>query len=331
METRTAAVIGVTCLLIVSCKTLNMEPGIETARTRDAIEVPEAAEEELAVEELRASIDLEQNIIYVEKPVYIPEGEETPPSVKKGIESVEQSNAEGIMKPEEYSHAARLYEYNPDQVYEVYTQILRTTDIYLEPGEMVLDTPFVSNSERWIIGAGINQTNGAIIQHVYIKPKEANLEATLIINTDRRVYHLTLRSYRSVHMPMVKWSYPINAGFPSRYVGKLARETEGVELETAVEYVDPRYLSFAYRLKFNLLRRPSWIPRRVYDDGKKTYLYFEEQILQRELPGIFENRNDVINYRVKGNLIIIDKLIEKVTVQYRNERIRITKKREKKA
>jgi type IV secretion system protein VirB9 len=71
------------------------------------------------------------------------------------------------------------------------------------------------------------------------------------------------------------------------------------------------------------------MPRRVYDDGKKTYLYFDPQVLQRELPGIFENRNDVVNYRVKENLIIIDKLIERITVQYRKERITVTKKKEK--
>jgi type IV secretion system protein VirB9 len=305
-----------------------MEPGMEITRAGELIEIPEPTEEELAVEEIEAGLDLSQNIIYVEKPVYIPAGEREP-AKERGIKSVEESNAEGVMSPAEYSHAARLYEYNPDQVYEVYTQPLRATDIYLESGETVLDVPFVSDSERWIIGAGVNLAGGAGIQHVYVKPKEAGLEATLIINTDRRVYHLLLRSYRTVYMPMVKWSYPLNEGIPRRYIGKLARETEDVEIGTAIEYVDPRNLSFDYRLQFNIFRRPAWIPRRVYDDGKKTYLYFDEQVLQRELPGIFENRNDVINYRVDGELIIIDKLIEKVTIRYRNENIRITKKRSK--
>jgi type IV secretion system protein VirB9 len=310
------------------CKTINLEPSMDITRTGEPIEVPEPTQEEAAIEELKASLDLEQNIIYVEKPVYVP-AQQAEMLKESGKQSVLNSNAEGIILPEEYSHAARLYEYNGDQVYEIYTQILRTTDIYLEPGELVLDTPFVSDSERWIIGAGINQANGFIIQHVYVKPKDINLEASLIINTDRRVYHLVLRSYRDVYMPMVKWSYPINSGFPARYTGRLARETDGVNIETEIEYVDPRYLSFDYRLQFNIFKRPSWIPRRVYDDGKKTYLYFDPQVLQRELPGIFENRNDVINYRVDENLIIIDKLVERITVQYRDERIRITKKKGK--
>jgi type IV secretion system protein VirB9 len=328
MNRKTAAVLFMTGVLGTGCKTVDMEPATEIRRTGEPIEIPEPTEEEQAIEALKAEIDLEQNIIYVEKPVYIPDPEPGRPR-ESGVRSVTESNTAGIIKPEEYSHAARLYEYNPDQVYEVYTQILRTTDLYLEPGETVLDVPFVSDSERWIIGAGVNQANGYIIQHVYIKPKETNLEASLIINTDRRVYHLTLKSYQSVYMPMVKWSYPINSGFPSRYVGDLARETGEVSLEGEIEYVDPRYLSFDYRIRFNIFKRPSWIPRRVYDDGKKTYLYFDPQILQRELPGIFENRNDVINYRVHENLIVIDKLIERVTVRYRGENVTIQKKKGK--
>lgn len=332
MKVKTAAAPAIIVLIAITgtpgCKTIDMEPATELKRTEEPIEVPEPTEEEQAVEEIKANIDLAQNIIYVEKPVYIPAPDTVKPR-ESGVRSVAESNAEGIVKPEEYSHAARLYEYNPDQVYEVYTQVLRTTDVYLEPGELIIDTPFVSDSERWIIGAGVNQTNGYLIQHVYIKPEEANLEASLIINTDRRVYHLTLRSYASVYMPMVRWSYPINAGIPSRYVGPLARETEGVTLGPEMEFVDPRYLSFDYKIQFNIFKRPSWIPRRVYDDGKKTYLYFDPQVLQRELPGIFENRNEVINYRVHENLVIIDKLIEKITVQYRKERITVMKKKEK--
>jgi type IV secretion system protein VirB9 len=311
----------------MGCKTLDMDPGMEIKRTGEPIEeIEEPTEEEAAVEALKASLDLDQNIIYVEKPLYIPAPQEKE-AKQAGIESVRKSNAEGIIKPEDYSHAARLYEYSADQVYEVYTQILRTTDIYLEPGELVLDIPFVSDSERWIVGAGVHQTNGYTIQHVYIKPKESNLEASLIINTDRRVYHLILRSYNTVYMPMVKWSYPINAGFPSTYVGRLAQAADGIGVEPEIEYVDPRYLSFDYKLQFNVFKKPNWIPKRVYDDGKKTYLYFEPQVLQQELPGIFENRRDVINYRVSENLIIIDKLIEKITVKYRSERITIKKKK----
>jgi type IV secretion system protein VirB9 len=68
------------------------------------------------------------------------------------------------------------------------------------------------------------------------------------------------------------------------------------------------------------------MPRLVYDDGKKTYIVFNEQALQRELPAVFENPRDIINYQAHGELVVIDKLIERVTVKYQHKVITMAKK-----
>ena len=44
-----------------------------------------------------------------------------------------------------------------------------------------------------------------------------------------------------------------------------------------------------------------------------------------EMPGIFENKADVVNYRVQGNILVVDKLIETITVKYKNQKITIEK------
>ena len=57
--------------LMVSCKTVDLEPRPEVEKG----EIPEQeppTEEEVAIEELKASIDVQSQIVYVEKPVYIP-------------------------------------------------------------------------------------------------------------------------------------------------------------------------------------------------------------------------------------------------------------------
>jgi type IV secretion system protein VirB9 len=309
---------------LVSCKTIDLEPRVEVKKGKihpDEVKT----KEEVAVEELQATLDVQKQIVYVERPIYVPASEAAPPPGAAGVDSVKKSTEEGTIKPENYSHAARIYAYDPDQVYEVYCQVVRTTDIYLQPGEVVIDSPFVSDTERWIIGAGVNQQNGTIVQHIYVKPKQAGLDATLIINTTLRVYHIVLRSYNSVYMPIVKWTYPVD-DLPQRYAQDVLKE---MEISNGMDTVDPSLLSFDYKLIFNVFNRPKWIPHRIYDDGKKTYLEFDEQVLQMELPGIFENRADVVNYRVQGKLVIIDKLIEKITVKYKNQKITIEKKRVK--
>jgi len=275
----------------------------------------------------------EPRVIEVERPVYVPEKTtqpQTPPV--RGTAAVEASNAKGILKPSEYSKAAMVYDYDPDWVYEVYTQPLRASDIRLENGEKAAEAPFISDSERWLLGAGVSYENGEAIQHIYVKPAEANLEASLIINTDRRVYHIILRSYREVHMPIVRWRY-FSTGMPEHYIGRVKGSGAGTAAQAGEgenglpSYPDPRSLSFAYRINYGLFQKPSWLPERVYDDGKKTYITFPKDVLTAELPAVFENRSDVVNYRVWENIIIIDKLVTEITVKKEGREITIVKKK----
>jgi type IV secretion system protein VirB9 len=311
------------------CQTVNLEPGIDrNESTPDEDGAPDGQEYE--EERERALVKTEREYVFIERPVYVPLQESSRRGTA-GIASVQDSNAEGTIAPEDYTHASRIYDYDPDQVYEIYTQVLRLTDIYLEPGELSLDDPFVSDSDRWIVGAGVSQENGALIQHIYIKPKSAGLEATMIINTDRRVYHLLLRSYTAVYMPMVRFRY-YDSVIRRTYIPGVSPNPAERSLEQdsteQLEYIDPRYLSFNYTARYGLFRRrPAWMPNRVYDDGKKTYIVFPEAVLQREMPGIFENKNDIVNYRVLANIVIIDKLIEKITIQYQNRSITVEKKK----
>jgi type IV secretion system protein VirB9 len=235
---------------------------------------------------------------------------------------VRESNNAGILSPKDYSHAAIVYEYNSDLVYEAYTQPLRVTDICLEPGEIALEAPFVSDSERWILGAGVNYENNLSVQHIYVKPASSGLSASLIINTNRRVYRLILRSYADVHMPVVRWRY--SAVFPQNFFPSPLSDYSDKNNSSSI---DPGMLSFNYRIKHSLFNKPGWIPDLVFDDGSKTYIRFPAQVLQKEMPAVFENKRFILNYRVLGNMIVIDKLIEELTVKIERSEISITKKR----
>jgi type IV secretion system protein VirB9 len=274
-------------------------------------------------------------IIQLEKPVFIPEKEAAAAAkTASGWAAVAASNADGIKKPADYSHAAMVYDYDRDWVYEVYCMPLRTVDVRLEPGEAALEAPFVADSERWMLGAGVSQEGGAQVQHIYVKPTRADISASLIINTDRRVYHLILRSYAEIHMPLVYWRYP-GTGLPFSFFAPDTPIMQGAARNgfTAVNEgdedapsADPRFLSFNYKITYGWFKKPRWLPRHVYDDGKKTYIEFDTQIARGAMPGIFENRSGVLNYRVYGNLIVIDKLIEEITVTLEEKEIRIRKK-----
>lgn len=294
-----------------SCATVDVEKNLSDA----GIGRPEK------IEDLPASVMADAGTAVVRQPVFVPE-REAPRAPASGTAAVQESNRAGIIRPSDYSHAAMVYDFNPDWVYEVYGQPLRVCDITLEPGEQVAETPFISDSARWVLGAGVSYARGLPVQHIYIKPSEAGIEASLIINTDRRVYHIILRSYRDTFMPIVRWRYPSTA-MPNNYIAPPQAEAADDTRPTA----DPRFLSFNYRITYNWFRKPYWLPELVFDDGSKTYITFPATVLNREMPTVFENRRDVVNYRVNGNLIIIDKLVENITVRIDDTLISIAKKR----
>jgi type IV secretion system protein VirB9 len=306
-------------LLLASCATVDVEKKVKNTGAGSSPEDPVPV----------VPVDIPPNpmVIEIERPIYVPEqsGPGAAP-VRTGSQVVQSSNTEGIIGPSEYSRASMIYDYHFDCVYEIYTQPLRVTDIRLEPGEKAVETPFISDSERWMLGAGVHFENAQAVQHIYIKPTIINLTASLIINTDRRVYHVILRSYRDIHMPMVRWRYPLS-GMANNYIVPLDKETASVADSLEIAGIDPRFLSFNYRITYGLFRKPRWLPELVYDDGKKTYITFPEKVLQSELLAVFANRNDVINYRVAGNLIIIDGLMEALTVRMDNRKITIEKKK----
>jgi type IV secretion system protein VirB9 len=311
---------------IVSCASVDIQKRVKTQARAGAAGNP-SDREIIAV-----PIDERPPPQIVERPVYVPSDKESGKPAAKQPDGIDVTRAAmgGILQPQDYEHAAIIYDYDDNWVYEVYCQPLRATDIRLQNGEKIAEPPFISDSERWKVGAGVSYEDGDAVQHVYIKPNVSRLEASLIINTDRRVYHLILRSYNTVHMPKVRWRYPGNS-LPRNFAAAPDpnRPAAVVVDPDAAIFADPRFLSFNYRVTYALFRKPRWLPKLAYDDGKKTYITFPEESLQAELPAVFENRADVVNYRVARNVIVIDKLIEAVTVRIGKRSVVIRKQKGK--
>lgn len=301
-------------LLVFSCRTIDYEKSVY-----DGGSGPQGSNASLP--DVLSDLFAKPEVIVVERPVFVPQAEAAARTPAAGQAAVRESNRDGILLPQDYSHAAVVYEYDADLVYEVYCQPLRVTDVCLEPGELAVEPPFVSDSERWILGGGVSYENNLAVQHIYVKPASAGLSASLIINTSRRVYRIILRSYSDVHMPVVRWRY--SPSLPGNFLQLPSSENKNSDSS----YIDPQFLSFNYRVTYSLFKKPYWLPELVFDDGSKTYIRFPAQVLQREMPAVFENRRFILNYRVMGSLVVIDKLIEEITVKIENTEIVIVKKR----
>ena len=313
-------------LLFVSCKTIDLE-------YLDS-DIPEAEQDTDSVnyyiEEKLRTQDVEDTVFVVEKVVYrpeLPERENTVPQTAAGMDTVIESYGQAVVKPEEYKSGAIMYQFNENQVFEVYTEPYQLTDIVLEPGESVIANPLISEDEQvWELTAGVSKdgATGESIQHLFLKPVYAGLDSTFIIMTDRRTYHFRIMSFDDVHMAMVRFKFPkvSSDGWNSTSLNTFVSG----EL---VQASDPDMLSFDYKVTYSIFKKPEFLPKRVYDDGKQTYIIVDEIVLHKELPVLFNESEELMNYTVKANMFIVPRLITKATLRLNGQKVTIEKKKTK--
>jgi len=272
--------------------------------------------------------------IYIEKPIYYPESASQTPS--RPGDAVTEAMSRGVMKPKDYNGALMLYDYDGGLVYQVYTMPLRVTDVYLEPGEKLIEQPFCGDTTRWTIGGGVSKAAGVDTQHLYLKPSEAGLETTLIVNTDRRIYHLIIKSFKDTFMMAVMWHYP-GLGVPLDFLFKDNEKTSRLEREggqrtdqaegaASAVAVDPALLSSDYMVSYPKDHPPQWLPELVLDDGGKTYIVLPDTVIHHELPAVFGENGELVNFRVKDNVIVIDRLLRKMQLKLRDVTVEVRKK-----
>jgi len=326
-------IILIASLIFMSCKTTHFDTmGAEKETNKNEFTSLEREEkhnedelEEMYVEELLKEIDIEKTVVYVEKPIYYPADEKLDKPSLTGKDAVNQSTESALQSPNKFVYGTMYYDFDPDFVYEIYCQPYRVTDLQLEPGEQVIEMPFLSEEKVWEIGAGVSRSGGVDTQHFFLKPAYSGLVTSFIIITDKRVYHLLLKSFKDTYMTQVKWKYPNSMPFTIKSDAMIGINKS----ENSFNLVDPRFLSFDYKMTYSIFKKPYWLPVRIYDDGKKTYIAMNETVLHMTSPVLFNNKNERINYSVDKNLIVINELIEKVTLRVGKEKVTITKKKTK--
>jgi type IV secretion system protein VirB9 len=79
------------------------------------------------------------------------------------------------------------------------------TDIALQEGEQLVGSGPVTAGDtvRWIIGDTESGPANAKRVHILVKPTRPDVVTNLVINTDRRTYHMELRSTEKTYMASV--------------------------------------------------------------------------------------------------------------------------------
>ncbi|MBR2461617.1 MAG: TrbG/VirB9 family P-type conjugative transfer protein [Spirochaetaceae bacterium] len=311
---------------LISCKTVDLEPKNEVVEEKE-IELGEVELKnmkiQLQVDELMKENDLEPTFIVVEEPKVYELSSLPQEKNLSGTAALKQNLEDITIIPEYKDGRLQGWVYRENAVYKVICQTYHSTMILFEPGEELVENPYISESEVWKISRGIGQKDGLPQHHLVIKPDYSGLNSTLIVVTNKRIYQMELESTKTTYMPKVSWVYPRAIQDSESWI----RWQQSKQLTTEFTGVDPEVLSFDYKMRHPVLNKPNWLPTQVYDDGIKTYIILDNMSLLTEYPVAFNERNEIINYRTKENTIIIDQLIEKVTLRLGKQKVIITKKK----
>ena len=230
------------------------------------------------------------------------------------------ANAAARVEPigEQFINAIQRYTWTEGALYQVYAKPGQITDIALQEGEQLIGPGPVAAGDtvRWMIGDTVSGTGPSARVHILVKPIRSDIMTNLVINTNRRTYHIELRANPSVYMASVSWIYP-----QDELIALRLAEEAAVRAEPVASGIPLSALNFAYRIDGD---RPDWRPLRVFDDGRQLFVEFPERIAQREMPPLFavgsDDRAELVNYRVSGRFMIVDRLIERAELRMGDRR-----------
>jgi type IV secretion system protein VirB9 len=263
----------------------------------------------------RREPDPQLPVRYVEVPTPLPLPGQLKPVGKEAArkkdarppsERVTGANAAARFEPvkDGYINAIQVYPYTKGALYQLYAAVNQVTDIALEAGEKLVSVS-AGDTVRWVVGDTTSGEGKDAQVHILVKPVGADLETNLVITTDRRTYHLEMRSSDKTYMASVSWTYPAAELVSLRR----QRDEAAASLASIADGgVNIDQLRFRYRIEGDA----PWKPRQVFDDGAKVYIQFPSGLAQSEAPPLFvigpDGKSALVNYRVRGTTYIVDRL-----------------------
>jgi type IV secretion system protein TrbG len=219
---------------------------------------------------------------------------------------VDEANAAATKEPVKagYINAIQVYPFSSGALYRLYSSVNQVSDVALQPGEKLVSVS-TGDTVRWIVGDTTSGEGTAAQVHILVKPIAADLKTNLVITTERRTYHLELESTETTYMSSLSWTYPDDDLIAIKKKNDGVASIDTMPMEGAQSFDN---LNFRYRIEGSA----SFAPSRVFDDGAKVYIQFPSSLPQGEAPPLFVQGSNgkpaLVNYRVKGNTYIVDRL-----------------------
>ena len=195
---------------------------------------------------------------------------------------------------------------------------LRVCLIELQPGEKLEGEPHIGDSVRWNVSPATYGKGDESTAVLVLKPQMPGLDTNLLITTDRRAYYVRLVSKTEDYVSRVAFVYNDDDGgkkwkehFAEQKREELAAARTSKRPDTG-RLITVERLHFDYGIKGG---DENIRPRRVFDDGEKTYIQMSANVTNREAPVLVvlgqDGKAEMVNYRMKEQTYIVDRLFER--------------------
>lgn len=195
-------------------------------------------------------------------------------------------------------NSTMVFSYSPNQLYKIYCRMGFITDLAFKKGETI---NYVGGGDT--AGWSISKTNVDGVEHLLVKPVVETGTTNFFIATDKHTYQLIVNS-SNWYNPMVKWVY----GQETITENLLEKKKNERVITGNVNVSNITDMDFNYVASGNGNK-----PELIFSDGEKTYLKFKS-IKNKQVPIFVRAKNrkemSLVNYTVKDNYYIIDKVFD---------------------
>lgn len=221
------------------------------------------------------------------------------------------------------------FSYDLDNTYLVLAKPKAVTHIQFAADEMIQSVA-AGDTANWEFTPTRNRKN------LFVKPRFDDQETSLTVITDKRTYQFVMRSTGDGKKwyQRVSWIYSRDLVLSMEGMqpadgaaGATAAAAEGPSAKPATTEdeltIEPSSLRFGYEISGDAAFRP----RVVFDDGRFTYFKMPSNL--QELPALFAVIEDkdysLVNFEVKGDYLVAQRLLPLAVLKLGREEVRVTK------
>jgi type IV secretory pathway VirB9-like protein len=233
------------------------------------------------------------------RPLPVPDvqTEDEPVSTYPVIPTIERAmhRARRNPAPALFSRGTLWYTFEqPSPIYRLDAAFFAFSLIVLAPGEHLYYVD-MADTKRWIKDETVMGEGEERRTVVLIKPTgETAKKTSIVVTTSLGMYYLEAFAHQTTYVPAIAWKHAARV----------------VALKSP-----PPPSTTRYAMRVMTTPAPAWVPTAAWDNGAKTFIRAADALQVTDVPALYvlpadaDAEPQLVNYRLKGTLYVIDRLL----------------------